>query len=447
VEKKAFSSRIEEGKFLILTSQQLEPFMLENNFSDETKNLVESIRQKFDSASVILFFLNNRNGRYTLDCFLPIYNDKASFEGFMPVRDVGGVMCLLPFMQRKSIENWNRSEIELIARNAFRSAHWAKVYGFGVQEDDGLIVTQIDIEPYAKEPVSQGALDFCMEQLNHYREKAAKQPEFKPFLHKLVKDIEVMRRERDFATGFRDLQIEAHDYALRLPDVSDGSFDARCFDQFFDFIVKFFESRYKSLTNKFSVSLTPAHGSAMLLIDLIPENNLDSEMNDRWKESKEHLAKTVQAMPILAQKGDPKERVNKFCTDASLEPEKADKVLGAAKKLFPAKNKSGVEIYSKIMQNPLATFDHEGFDYFNKAKQDLSDSIKRVEDMIVSGYIGIMIGWKDNDMKFTILTDEGRRLTIKYGADQIDEVKSRFKKNVKLERIKDGRGWRLVQWK
>jgi len=50
-------------------------------------------------------------------------------------------------------------------------------------------------------------------------------------------------------------------------------------------------------------------------------------------------------------------------------------------------------------------------------------------------------------MKFTILTDEGRRLTIKYGADQIDEVKSRFKKNVKLERIKDGRGWRLVQWK
>jgi hypothetical protein len=80
---------------------------------------------------------------------------------------------------------------------------------------------QIDIAPYAKEPISQGVIDFWTGQLEYYKEKASKQPEFKPFLYELVKDIEDMRRERDVATGFRDLQIEAHDFALRLSDSKD----------------------------------------------------------------------------------------------------------------------------------------------------------------------------------------------------------------------------------
>jgi len=377
---------------------------------------------------------------------MPIYYDLESFDGFDPVRDIGGVICIIPSFRLKPVESWGRGEIERIARKTFFSANWTKVYGFGIRKD-GMQVTQIDITPYTKEPVSQGALDFCMEQLEHYKRKASKQPEFKPFLHDLVRDIEDMRRERDVATGFRDLQIEAHDYALRLSNVTDGKFDARHFDQFFEFIENFFKNMYSSLTNTFSVNLTPAYGSAMLLVDLVPEKDLDTKAIEHWERGKDHLAKTVQAMPILVQKGDPQKRVDKFCEDAGIVPEKADKVLDAAKKLFPSLNKSPVEIYSQATEKPAAVFNHEGSDYFSKAKKDLSDSLKPVEDTIVSGYIGVLTGWEDKNMRFTILTDEGRRLTVKYGPEQMDEVKSRFKKNAKFERIKEGKGWRLVKWK
>jgi hypothetical protein len=346
----------------------------------------------------------------------------------------------------KPIKNWNRNEIESIVRKAFFSANWTREYGFGLQED-GMPIMQIDIAPYAEEPISQGVIDFWTEQLDYYKEKVLKQPEFKPFLHELVRDIEDMRRERDAVTGFRDLQIEAHDYALRLSDVINGKFDARCFDQFYDFVDGFFKNMYKSLVNVFSINLTPAYGSAILLVDLVPEKDLSSEIIKHWEQGKDHLTKTVQAMPILVQKGDPQERVNKFCHKAALEPEKADKVLDAAKKLFPQIRKSPIEVYSQTTEKPLATFSHEGAEYFNKAKKDLSDSLKPVEDTIVSGYIGILVGWKDKNMRFTILTDEGRRLTIKYGAEQIEEVRVRFKQNVKLERVKDGRSWSLVGWK
>jgi len=440
------NSTIEKGKFLIITSLELDSFMLENEFSERTKKQITGICKKFNSTSIILFFLNYTNQCYMLDCFMPIYNDRANFVKFHSEWDIDGVVCLSPIILPEPIKNWNRAKIESIVRRAFFSANWTREYGFGIQED-GMPITQIDIVPYAKEPISQGVLDFWTEQLEYYKEKASTQPDFKPFLHELVRDIEDMRRERDAATGFRDLQIEAHDYALRLSDVINGKFDARCFDQFYDFVDGFFRNMYKSLINVFSINLTPAYGSAILLVDLVPEKDLDDEFIEHWKKGKEHLTKTVQAMPILVQKGDPQERVNKFCHEAVLEPEKADKVLDAAKKLFPSIKKSAIEIYSQETEKPLATFNHEGVDYFNKAKKDLSDSLKPVEDTIVSGYIGIIVGWEDKNMKFTILTDEGRRLTIKYGQEQIEEVRARFKKNVKLERMKDGRGWSLVGWK
>jgi len=444
--KKKLSSTIEKGKFLIITSLELDSFMLENEFSDKTKKQIESIRKKFAGTDIILFFLNYTNQHYELDSFMPIYNSRENFAKFKAVRDIDGAKCLNPVIFPKPIKGWNRGEIESLVRKAFSSANWARDYGFGIQED-GMPVMQIDIAPYAKEPISQGVLDFWTEQLEYYKEKASKQPDFKPFLHELVRDIEDMRRERDAATGFRDLQIEAHDYALRLSDVVNGKFDARCFDQFYEFVEGFFKNMYKSLVNAFSINLTPAYGSAILLVDLVPEKDLNSETAKSWKKGKDHLIRTVQAMPILVQKGDPQERVNKFCQNAILEPEKADKVLNAAKKLFPALKKSAIEIYSQTTEKPLATFDHEGADYFNKAKKDLSDSLRPVEDNIVSGYIGILVGWEDKNMRFTILTDEGRRLTIKYGQEQTEEVRARFKKSVKLERIKDGRGWSLVGWK
>ncbi|GHV76480.1 hypothetical protein AGMMS49942_13010 [Spirochaetia bacterium] len=449
MKKKKFGLTIEKGKLLIITSLELNSFMLANELTDETQGQINEVRKRFKSAGIILFFLNYNNQRYTLDCFLPIFNSQSDFAKFKigPGKE-GGPLLIFPILLEKSVEKLIRNEIEAIVNKVFRFANWSKEYGFGVQED-GMPVTQIDIAPYAQEPISQGVIEFWTEQLEFYKTKALKQPEFKPYLYELVKDIEDMRRERDAVTGFRDLQISAHDFALRLSNVIDGKFDARCFEQFYEFVNNFFKNIHNSLSTVFSINITPAYGSAILLVDLVPEKGLPPEINERWETGKKHLTKTVGAMPNLVQKGDPKERVNNFCAEANLEPEQADKVLNAAKKLFPASGskKNAIEIYSQSTDEPLATFNEEGSDYFVKAKKDLSDSLKPIEDTIISGYIGIIVGWEDTKMKFTILTDEGRRLTIKYSQEQTEEVRTRFKKNVKLERAKEGRGWSLVGWR
>jgi hypothetical protein len=58
-------------------------------------------------------------------------------------------------------------------------------------------LTEIDIIPYSNKPISQGVMDFYMKQLEFYKAKALRQPEFEPYLHELVKEIEEMRRDMD----------------------------------------------------------------------------------------------------------------------------------------------------------------------------------------------------------------------------------------------------------
>jgi hypothetical protein len=446
--KNKFNSKMEKGKILIITSIEIDSFMLENDFSETTKQKIICIKKMYSNANLVLFFLNYSNHDYILDCFMPIYNNQTNFENLPIEKNTERVMLLTPILLSKPLKTWSRNEIEAIARKAFRKANWQKEYGFGVQED-GMTITQIDIAPYANEPISEGVINFWMEQLEFYKVKASQQPEFKPYLNEIVKDIEDMRRERDAVTGFRDLQIEAHDYALRLTNIEDGRFDARCYDKFNEFVDDFFSKIHKSLAKYFTFQITPAYGSAILLVDLVPEKTLPSEMEEQWEKGKNHLNKTVSAIPILVKKGEPEERINDFCLNANLDPEEANKILGSVKKLFPpaSKKNNAVEIYSQTIKTPLATFNYNDEEYFSKAKKNLSDSLKPVADTIVSGYMGIIVGWEDEKMKFTILTNEGQRITIRYDKKQTDDVRKRFKTNVKLERIKEGRGWRLLSWK
>jgi Tfp pilus assembly protein PilO len=44
-------------------------------------------------------------------------------------------------------------------------------------------------------PIKQGHIDFMTVQLDAYRRKAAKRPEFEHYVHEIEKEIEVMRRE------------------------------------------------------------------------------------------------------------------------------------------------------------------------------------------------------------------------------------------------------------
>jgi hypothetical protein len=446
--KQRFSLSMEKGKLLIVTLAEIDSFMLVNEFSENVKKQIRAIRKKVSRANIILFFLNYNNRQYILDSFLPIYNRQEDYD-HDPVVSIERVLHLTPLKRSKPIEFLGKDEIEAIARYIFYNAHWAKEYGFGLQEDN-MPIAQIDITPYADKPISQGVIDFFMGQLEACKIKASKQPEFEPRLHDMVKMIEGMRRERDAATGFRSLQIAAHDYALKLPDMIKGDFDAKCFDLFFALISDFFNNVYKSMGDAFSLTIGPvAEGSAVLLVDLVPDKTLPEDKVSHWKKVKEHLNQTVEALPILTRQGDPQKRVNTFCKEAKLEPEQAHEILKTARKLFPPSShkEKTIEICSRSEDKPLARFDYEGRDYFNAAKKNLSDSLKPVEDAVVSGFLGIIIGWDDEKLRFVIETDEGRRLTIRCDKEKTEEVRKRFKQNVKLERVKDGRGWYLLDWK
>jgi hypothetical protein len=116
-------------------------------------------------------------------------------------------------------------------------------------------------------------------------------------------------------------------------------------------------------------------------------------------------------------------------------------------KIFPRTTKSSpLEIYSRDAGKPVAVFAHDGLDLFVKAKKDLDESLRPTEDAVVSGFLGQIYGWEEELPRFVIETNEGRRLTIRYSADRTSEVTQRFKKNVTLERIKEGGGWNLLAW-
>jgi hypothetical protein len=151
----------------------------------------------------------------------------------------------------------------------------------------------------------------------------------------------------------------------------------------------------------------------------------------------------------LTKQGDAGVRVNDFCEKAALDPSQANELLKTVRKIFPpsVSDTRVVEIYSKTPEGPAVKFDQEGSDYFLKAKKNLSDSLKPTETKHISGFLGLIVGWESEEPRFVVETDEGRRLTIRYDKEKTDEVKARFKTEVKFERIKEGCGWRLLKWK
>jgi flagellar biosynthesis GTPase FlhF len=172
--KKIFSPIIEMGEFLILPPSAIDSFMLENEFSEKIKKQILKICKEFNGSCAILFFLNyNRN--YTLDCFMPIYNDQPSLSEAKTVRDIDKAACLPPLKLQKQLKNLNQNEIEAIKRKAYRSANWTEEYGFGIQKD-GMPIIRIDFAPYAKEPIAEGVIVSGATRRPTAKKPAAKKP-------------------------------------------------------------------------------------------------------------------------------------------------------------------------------------------------------------------------------------------------------------------------------
>ena len=236
--KKRFDPKMRKKKFLIVTSAELDAFMAVNYFSDEDRDRVKHIKQTYAGSCLILYFLNFSNGNYFLDSFMPIYNDNKRFNRAPETRPVDGVLCLRPSLIELVLNNWRREHVEEVIFLASRSAHWQGDFGFGLQEDE-MPVAELDIGPYVGVPVNQGHIDFMFKQLDAYKKKAALHPEFEPYVHEIVKEIELMRRELDVSTGFTADQIAAHDFSVELPEI-DGKaaleFDGDCFLSVFKFL-------------------------------------------------------------------------------------------------------------------------------------------------------------------------------------------------------------------
>jgi len=310
----------------------------------------------------------------------------------------------------------------------------------------------IEMVPFKDVKIGEGSIRFEKQQLDIYTDLVNRHPENKLYKRtqlRLVRLIEDHEKLLHVETGFAQLQYEAHFLALRLKDFVLGKFDAVVFEPVIEVINKFMRVAHKSMIHNYLVQVPAlASTSAVLFVDIVPKDVKPEDIK-KWKDGAEHLRKTIKAADVLTRKGDSGDRVNKFCKQAKLDPEQAIQVLDSVQKIFPksARSQRALEIYSQDYKKPLVTFNHEGLDYFNKAKKDLKDSLRPIEETIVSGFLGQIYGWEDECPRFVIQTDEKRRLTIRYAAEQTADVTARFKSNVKLERIKDGKGWNLLAWK
>ena len=451
------SEEIFKGHFVIIYRNQLDGF-LEKYFTSDLCNKIRNITKTCFQweADLVILFLNKTSGSFTCTCFMPIYFDKGTLAQnagrALANKDIERCIVLQP-RYLKTIQKLQEGVIFSLIEAASKSGYWQKEYSFGVfDEKGGNNMYSMNTVPFSDIRIKKETIDFEEEQLDLYKGLVRANPqnkEFKEAQNILVRQITDHRKELDLANGFTQLQYDAYEYTLRMPDVIDRKFDAGRFEPFIELVDDFFRKIHKSLQNIYGLRIADAGaGSAVLFIDLIPQN-LDKESEKNWTKGKEHLRKTVSAMPVLTKIGDVQERVNKFCKEAELDPEQAKEILKSAQKIFPKSiNKEGaVEIYSRSEEKPIAKFDQDGHLNFHKAKKNLTDSLKPTEDAIVSGFLGLIVGWESEDPRFVIETEEKRRITVKYDKEKTDEVKARFKKQVKFERIKDGRSWRLLGWK
>jgi len=444
------------GHILIIHRNQLGDF-LKKYFSNDLINKIQKITSTCFQlgADLVIFFLNKLNGSFTCPCFTPIYfNEDIFFQNAVKnQKEIEKSIWLPPRCNSNAIDNFNYDIIYSLVDWAFKWGFWDKSYSFGVLNEEGKDnMFKLNTVPFSDIKVSKDTINYEEAQLLLYKKLVEAHPgnkEIKKAQNILVRQITDHRKELDLANGFTKLQYDAYDYTLRMPDVIDRKFDAGRFEPFIEFVDNFIRNVHKSMMNSYGLRIADAGaGSAVLFIDII-SRNVDKESEKDWNKGKDHLKKTVSAMPVLTKIGDVQERVNKFCKEAKLDPEQAIEILKSAQKIFPktVDKEGAIEIYSQSEEKPLVKFDSDGHLNFHKAKKNLIDSLKPTEETIVSGFLGLIVGWESEDPRFVIETSEKRRITIKYDKNKTDEVKTKFKKQVKLERIKDGRSWRLVGWK
>jgi hypothetical protein len=454
---KKLEPNITEKKFLIITSLELDNFMAINHFSKGDQERIKKIKQAFSGADIIFYFLNFSNGNYTLDSFMPIYNSN-NFNKAPYYQYVDGVICIRPVIIDLVIKNWRRENVEEVIFPATRNAHWQGKYGFALQEDN-MPIAELDISPAIGVPVKQGHLDFMANQLEAYKKKAELRPEFRVYVHEIVKEIELMRREIDVQTGFRDDQIAAHDFAIMLPEI-DGKvaleFDGDCFLNVFKFLKTCIRTLLPgSGTDSVLSPAAFAYSSTVLLLDIVQSNNeIQPKREEKVRENVEKVKKTVKeivsASDMLLGKGDPEKKLDSFFEKTQIEPKKAAAIVDKLEKVFPSsKSKYGsVKILVPGAKDKAVTLKKSEYLSFVGLNAQLKEQIKVPPKKELEGFLGAISVWDQEDPRFMIKTTDKKRPTIHYvhSKENDKKVAESIGKPVRVRVSHEGNKIYLVEW-
>jgi hypothetical protein len=428
-----------------------------NHFSEKDKSAIKKIEQEYVNACLVLYLLNFFHGNFTLNSFVPIYNNEPDFLQVPKIESIDGVSCIMPFYIKMATNTWNMAQVEQVIYPASRGASWQRDYGFGIQED-GMPVAEMNITPYVSTPVTQGHIDFMFEQLEAYKKKATQKPEFMSYVHQIVKEIELMRREYDVQLGFTADQIAAHDFAIILPEI-DGKGVLEFDGDYFQNVYSFFKTCIQKLlpgSGTYSV-LSPAgfaHGSTVLLLDIVQTNNeIDPKQEEKAKEKVEKVKETVKeivsASQSLVGKGDPDKKLDTFFKKTKIDPVKAAPIIEKLEKVFPSSKSRyrSVKILVPGKEN-IVTLKKDDHLSFVGLSAQLKEQIKIPPKTELEGFLGAVAVWDKENPCFTIKTVDKKRPTIRYTHSKENDakVKNSIGKAVKIRVAHEVGKTYLVDW-
>jgi hypothetical protein len=354
------------------------------------------------------------------------------------------------------VKNWRLENVEIFLIPAYRNAHWQREYGFGLQED-GSMTYELDVSPAKGVPVTQGHIDFMMTQLTAYQKKATKRPEFTPYVHEIVKEIELMRRELDVHTGFTAAQIAAHDFAIELPAIEGRApleFDGDCFQNVFKFLKTCIKQVLPGSGTDSVLALSSfAYSSTVLLMDIVQTNNeINPKRQEKVKDNVEKVKNTVKeivsATPLLIDKGDTDKKLDAFFKKTNIDPVKAAPIVDRLEKVFPSTKAKYGSVKIIVPEKEEVTLSKERYLPFVSLNAQLKEQIKPVPKTELKGFLGAVFVWDESKPKFTIKTDDKKRPTINYThtKENDDKVRDSIGKPVSVRVHKEGNQLYLVEW-
>jgi len=388
---------------------------------------------------------------------MPMY-DNDNFENAPDCKTIDGVLCITPCIIDLVITKWRTDDVEKFLIPATRSTHWQRKFGFALQEEN-MPNYEIDISPAIGVPVKQVHIDFMMTQLNAYIKKAEKRPEFKHYVHDLVREIEMMRRELDVQTGFTKAQIDTHYMAVALPEINGKvslEFDGNYLSKFWDFITTCINQILPgSGKDAVMAPVAFAYSSTMLLLDIVPANKEvlpkhEKKVEENVEKVKETVRNIVSASSVLVGKGEYDEKLDKFLEETKIEPQKASIIVDKLGKVFPASNSkySSVKIIVPGKKETSVTLEKSKYLSFVGLNAQLKEQIKVPPKTELEGFLGAITVWDQNNPKFMIKTIDKKRPTIHYSHSTYNDkmVSSSIGKFVKIRVDYDGKNTYLVDW-